>query len=327
MNAHRSESIFKPLSKITILAIFSIWSFGLFFPLNATAAQWVKTIAKNDSQIPDGTVVLKDVPYVTNGHDRQKLDLLVPVSEGKLPLLVWIHGGGWEAGDKAERIFYRFLNQGFAVASINYRFSQHAVYPAQIEDCKAAIRWLRAHAEEFGLDSEKIGVGGASAGGHLVALLAATGHTRMFDKGEYLEVSSRIQAACDFFGPTDFNNYDFQDTIFKDTDNSPLGKLMGGPMTQKAALLPLASPLCFVTSTHAPIIIIHGNKDNLVPLNQSQRYLDALAQVNVESTLLIMNDQGHGFEGENYWRDISIFFEKKLKPEKRVGYTKLLLIP
>jgi len=327
MSVHRYESILKPLAKFTILAFFSIWSFGLLFPLNAAAAQWVKTIAKNDPQTPDGTVVLKDVPYVTNGHDRQKLDLLVPMSEEKLPLLVWIHGGGWEAGDKEDRAFYRFLNQGFAVASINYRFSQHAIYPAQIEDCKAAIRWLRAHSEEFGLDPEKIAAGSASAGGHLVALLAATGHTRMFDKGEYLEESSRIQAACDFFGPTDFTDYDFQDTIFKDPDDSPLSRLVGGTVTQKIALLSLASPLCFVTSTHAPIIIIHGNKDNLVPLNQSQRYLDALAQANVESTLLIMDNQGHGFEGENYWREISTFFEKKLKPEKRVGYTKLLLIP
>ncbi len=327
MSAHRGKSVFKPLVKLTILALFSIWSFSSFFPPNATAAQWVKTISKNDSQIPDGTVVLKDVPYVTNGHERQKLDLLLPPSEEKLPLLVWVHGGGWEAGDKADRVFYRFLNQGFAVASINYRFSQHAIYPAQIEDCKAAIRWLRAHAEEFNFDAEKMGAGGASAGGHLVALLAATGHTRMFDKGEYLEESSRIQAACDFFGPTDFNDYDFQDTIFKDYDNSPLSKLVGGSMAQKTALLSLASPLCFVTSTHAPIIIIHGNRDNLVPLNQSQRYLGALAQVNVESTLLIIDNQGHGFDGENYWREISTFFEKKLKPKKRVGYTKLLLIP
>lgn len=327
MSAHWGKSVFKSLAKFTILAFFSIWSFSSFFSINATAAQWIKTISKNDSQIPDGTVVLKDVPYVTNGHERQKLDLLLPPSEEKLPLLVWVHGGGWEAGDKAERTFYRFLNQGFAVASINYRFSQHAIYPAQIEDCKAAIRWLRAHAEEFGFDAEKMGAGGASAGGHLVALLAATGHTRMFDKGEYLEESSRIQAACDFFGPTDFNDYDFQDTIFKDYDNSPLSKLVGGSMAQKTALRSLASPLCFVTSTHAPIIIIHGNRDNLVPLNQSQRYLGALAQVNVESTLLIIDNQGHGFDGENYWREISTFFEKKLKPEKRVGYTKLLLIP
>ena len=161
--------------------------------------------------------------------------------------------------------------------------------------------------------------------GHLVALSLLQVSTRMFDKGEYLRIQP-YQAACDF-GPTDFTDYDFQDTIFKDPDDSPLSRLVGGTVTQKIALLSLASPLCFVTSTHAPIIIIHGNKDNLVPLNQSQRYLDALAQVNVESTLLIMDNQGHGFEGENYWREISTFFEKKLKPEKRVGYTKLLLIP
>jgi len=327
MNVYSRETTFKPLAKLLALAICLACLFGSGLLFNAEALQWERTIAQNDPEIPDGTVVLKDVPYVTDGHARQKLDLLVPPSEEKLPLLVWIHGGGWEAGDKSERIFYRFLNQGYALASINYRYSTQAIYPAQIEDCKSAIRWLRAHAEEFGFDAERIGVGGASAGGHLVALLGATGHTRMFDKGEYLEKSSRVQAVCDFFGPTDFKDYDFEDTIFEDPDNSPVSKLVGGPLSENKPLLLLASPLCFVTSTHAPILILHGNKDNLVPLNQSQRYLEAMAQVNVESTLLVINDAGHGFGGENHWREIAIFFAKKLKPEKRVGYTKLLLAP
>ncbi len=108
----------------------------------------------------------RDRPYVSDGHARQKLDLYLPPEGRNLPLIVWIHGGAFKIGDKGDPLPLEYLAQGYALASINYRLSQHALFPAQIEDCKAAVRWLRAHAQEFGLDTQRFAAWGPSAGGH-----------------------------------------------------------------------------------------------------------------------------------------------------------------
>lgn len=120
-----------------------------------------------------GVRALKDIAYVPEGHARQKLDLYLPAAEpnAPLPLIVWVHGGAWQAGSKEGCPAVGFVGKGYAVASINYRLSRHAIFPAQIQDCQAAIRWLRVHADEYRIDPNRFGVWGASAGGHLVALL------------------------------------------------------------------------------------------------------------------------------------------------------------
>ena len=308
-----------------------------------SAAEMTRTISEGDNFFPKGTLLLRNVPYVNDGHERHTLDLFVPEHEGKIPLLVWIHGGAWVWGDKNDPSFYRFVKQGYAVASINYRLSQHAVFPAQILDCKSAIRWLKAHAPEYGIDPKRVGVGGASAGGHLASLVAATGESREFDKGDNLDQSSRVDAVCDFFGPVDFERYEFEATSIKLGDpNNPFVKLMGGIDLssgstnlirdlklddEKRALIRSAEAISQVTEKHPPIIIFHGNKDDLVPSNQSEYYLEALREKGVESSLYIVNGAGHGFDGPNIWRLISIFFDKHLKPEKKVGYKELLLEP
>ena len=321
MNPYLSFISFKKQIVLSFLLVISMAASAFSEDLN-------RIVAKDIPSIPNGTIIMKDIAYVKNAHERQKLDLFLPPNPGeKIPLLVWFHGGGWEGGDKANCAFQQFVGQNYAVASVNYRLSQDAIFPAQICDCKSAIRWLRAHADEFGFDSERIGVGGDSAGGHLVALLGATGHTRIFDEGEYLEQTSRVQVVCDFFGPTDFEHFDYEKTIFSDVKNSCFARLIGGDPNEMKSVLPMLSPRKFVTSTHAPIIIIHGNKDDLVPLNQSQMYLETLAQAGVESTLLVVDGAGHGFGGMNHWMEIGAFMSKHLKPEKRVGYTRTLLLP
>jgi hypothetical protein len=149
----------------------------------------------------------RDLVYVEGGHERHKLDLYLPEkADGPLPLIIWVHGGGWQNGSKdgCPPLRGGYIERGYAVASINYRLSGHAVFPAQIEDCKAAIRWLRAHAKEYGLDAKRFGVWGSSAGGHLVALLGTSGDVKEFDVGANLDQSSRVQAVCDYYGPTDF---------------------------------------------------------------------------------------------------------------------------
>ena len=151
--------------------------------------------------VPAGVTAHRDVAYVTNAHQRQKLDLYVPEKgDGPFPIIVWIHGGAWMSGDKngCPPLSSGFVARGYAGVSLDYRLSGDAIFPAQIEDCKAAIRWLRAHAKEYRLDPTRIGVWGASAGGHLVALLGTSGDSQEFDVGENLDQSSRVQAVSDF---------------------------------------------------------------------------------------------------------------------------------
>ena len=158
--------------------------------------------------LPEGTKAFRDLAYVPGGHERQKLDLFLPPTGSRWPLVVAIHGGAFRMGSKECEPAGAFVARGFAVAAINYRLSQHAVFPAQIEDARAAVRWLRANAGRYGYDPERIASYGASAGGHLAAMLGTAGDAKAFEVGANLEVSSRVQAVVDFFGPTDFLQMD-----------------------------------------------------------------------------------------------------------------------
>src|ERR1035438_8305255 len=143
---------------------------------------------------PAGTRIFLDVACVTNGHLLQRLDLYLPREGKDLPLIINIHGGAFRGGDKAMDVPLDYLARGYAVASINYRLSQDAIFPAQIEDCKAAVRWLRANASKYGLDPSHFAAWGSSAGGHLAAMVGTTGGVKEYDVGENLGVSSRVQA-------------------------------------------------------------------------------------------------------------------------------------
>ena len=173
-----------------------------------------------------------------NGSNAQKLDLyLPPESDAAVrPLVVWIPGGGWIGGSKKGALGKQLLSRGYSLASIEYRFSQEAIYPAQIEDCKAAIRWLRAHASDYHIDPKHIGVWGASAGGHLVALLGTTGNIKDFDVGGNLDQSSDVQCVVDWFGPTDFLKWGDSSDIKLDNPTSPVAKLLGGTVTTRLDL-------------------------------------------------------------------------------------------
>ena len=161
--------------------------------------------AQERSKQPPGVTVLRDLQYIQGGHGRNRLDLYLPdKADGRLPLVVWIHGGAWWAGSKEGCPAVPLVGKGYAVASINYRLSQHAVFPAQIEDCKAAIRWLRANAVKYHLDPDHVGVWGESAGGHLVAMLGTTGNAKELEgTGGNLDQSSHVQCVIDWFGPSD----------------------------------------------------------------------------------------------------------------------------
>jgi len=243
-----------------------------------------------------GIRILKDIPYVTHGHFRQKLDLYLP-EKPKGPLLVGIHGGGWRGGSKEPAQGLQMLTQGYAVASVEYRFSQDAIFPAQIEDCKAAIRWLRAHAAEYGYDPQKIAAWGGSAGGHLTALLATTGNTKEFDVGEHLDQSSAIQCGVDLFGPTDFPGWEAPNgnsVVDRNSPKSLIVLLLGGTIDDKLELAKKASPLVWASKESAPLMILHGTADPLVALNQSERLTDKYKSLGVEVILDVVQNGGHG---------------------------------
>jgi acetyl esterase/lipase len=243
----------------------------------------------------------KNLAYVTNGSARQTLDLYSSKKAKGVPLIVWIHGGAFLFGSKegfpAEPIPMDFLLEGYAVASINYRLSPEAIFPAQLEDCKAAIRWLRAHADEFGIDSNRIGVWGASAGGNLAALVGTTGELRDFEVGENLGFSSRVQAVCDFFGPTDFLQMDahrLSDGQVHDVPDSPESKLVGGPIQENPDKARRVNPITYVTKDAPPFLIVHGTVDRLVPFNQSQLLAAALEAAGAPVKFHPVEGGGHG---------------------------------
>lgn len=272
-------------------------------------------------RVPEGMKAHRDLAYVTaDAHERHKLDLYIPEkSDGPLPLIIWVHGGGWQNGSKdgCPPLRDGYTARGYAVASINYRLSGHATFPAQIEDCKAAIRWLRANAKQYNLDPKRIGVWGGSAGGHLVALLGTSGDVKEFDKGENLDQSSRVQAVCDYFGPTDFvvfvstSKYESHATA-----TAPEAKLIGGAVLENKDKAAKLNPITYVSADDPPFLIVHGDKDGTVPLNQSELLFAALKKAERQVHFHTIRGAGHGGAGFNVpevTTQVEAFFEKFLK--------------
>lgn len=270
-------------------------------------------------KIPESVTVHRDIAYVTDGHERQKLDLYVPADTGEnLPLIIWVHGGAWLGGNKTHYRPMEYLSAGYAGASINYRLSQHAVFPAQIEDVKAAIRWLRANAETYRLDPNRFAAWGSSAGGHLVAMLGTAGDVAEFEVGKNLEVSSKVQAVVDYFGPTDFLQMDahrLPDGLVHDAPDSPESKLVGGPIQEHKDRVAKANPITYVSKDDSPFLIIHGDQDKLVPFHQSMLLNDALEKAGVPVTFYRVEGGGHGWFRDPKVPEVTkTFLEQHLKP-------------
>jgi acetyl esterase/lipase len=262
----------------------------------------------------------RDLIYVEGGHERHKLDLYLPEKAGgPLPLIIWVHGGGWQNGSKdgCPPLRGGYIESGYAVASINYRLSGHAVFPAQIEDCKAAIRWLRAHSKEFGLDAKRFGVWGSSAGGHLVALLGTSGEVKEFDVGANLDQSSRVQAVCDYYGPTDLAVFVTTPGYERHaTADAPEAKLIGGAVLENKAKAARVNPITYVSKDDPPFLIVHGDQDPTVPINQSQLLFEALKKTGVSAHFHTIHGAGHGgpgFAGLDLSEMVSAFFDERLK--------------
>ncbi len=272
--------------------------------------------------LPADVTVHRDVEYARVGDKSLLLDIYVPEKvAAPRPLVVWIHGGGWRNGSKNQTRAVGMIKHGFAVASIGYRLSGEAIFPAQIADCKAAIRWLRANADEYGLDANHFGVWGSSAGGHLVALLGTSGGAQEFEiVGNHKEVSSNVQAVCDFYGPTDFLQMDKHaiegSRLIHDSPDSPESRLIGAPIQENPDKVARANPITFVSADDPPFLIYHGDKDPAVPFHQSQLLNEALQKAGVEVTFRPLEGAGHGgpqFGTPEVEAEIAEFFTRHLK--------------
>jgi acetyl esterase/lipase len=206
------------------------------------------------------------------------------------------------------------------VASINYRLSQEARFPAQIDDCKAAVRWVRTHAAEYGLDKDHIGACGASSGAHLAALLGTTCGDPVFDIGGAPEtVSSCVQAVCDMCGPTDLTKYPTSEYI--STTNAYPAMMISavtelvGPVESNLETAKRASPLFYAERKTQPFLIIHGDQDAFVPLSDSKRFYDALKKNGNDATLLVLHSAhlGREFMQPDLIAKIISFFDKYLR--------------
>jgi acetyl esterase/lipase len=260
-----------------------------------------------------------DVTYCTMNEFPQKMDVYYPSSGGPWPVIVYIHGGSWYERDKSDGAGWGSMaDSGYLVVSIDYRLGDYKTkFPAMIEDVKCAIRYLRAHRYDYNIDPDRIGAVGASSGGHLAALLATADESAGWDVGEYLEESSKVQAVIVMSGITDFTSN------IPDGLNTAIfysfGYLAGSNTPENVT----ASPITYVTPDDPPFLILHGDKDGIVPLEQAKILDKSLKDAEAPSTLVIIQNGDHGLQSlngeptvptqEEYSKMIAEFLEENLK--------------
>jgi acetyl esterase/lipase len=272
-----------------------------------------------------GIRTILDIPYAATDNPRQRLDLLLPESrtpDAALPVVVFVHGGGWRGGDKRsghERLRPFVVSGRYAGVSIGYRLSGEATWPAQIHDCQAAIRWIRAHADKHQLDANRIGVWGASAGGHLVAMLGTSAGVPALDGqlGPHTEQSTDVACVVDFFGPTDFLQMDAHRVpgaaFAHDPAESPESRLIGGAIQEHPDRVATANPISYVSGDEPPFLIVHGDADLLVPIHQSELLDAALRKAEVDVTLVPIQGAGHGLRGVDTTNQVTEFLNRHLR--------------
>jgi acetyl esterase/lipase len=252
--------------------------------------------------VPAGVQVERNLVYAKASGRDLLLDIYRPQSHsGSLPVVVWVFGGAFRMGSKDDgqtATATWLARHGYAVVAFNYRLSQVATFPAQTHDCKAAIRWLRANAKKYALDGARIAAWGASAGGHLASMLGTSAGVAELegDLGNASE-SSRVQAVVDFYGPTDFLQMDAQappEGMKHDPPDSPESQLVGGRIQQNKDKVARANPITYVSGDEPPFLILHGDRDPLVPVGQSELLFAALHKANVDVTFNKIVGAGHG---------------------------------
>ena len=267
-------------------------------------------------RVPESVVVPRDVEYGRAGERPLLLDMVRPKqpAAGPLPLVVFIHGGGWRGGNKSGgvRQVARLVASGnYVGASVEYRLTGEASWPAQIHDCKAAIRWLRANAEKYNIDPGKIAVWGGSAGGHLVSMLGTSGDVKKLEGANGSpEQSSRVSCVVDFCGPS---NFLAPKKMEGGREPSAVTALLGGAPEENKDVAKEASPITYVTKDDPPFLIVHGTEDGTVPIQQAEMLYEALTKNGVDATFIKIIGGGHGVGGPEVIERVHAFLEKNLR--------------
>jgi acetyl esterase/lipase len=258
---------------------------------------------------PAAGKMIPDITYSTIGTTKLQLDLVVPSTPGPHPCVVCFHGGAWKAGSRKDLtkpalfspanhkdfgLLETLARNGYAAASVSYRLAPQSKFPAQIEDAKTAVRFLRTNAKKYDLDVDRFGALGFSAGGHIAALLGTTDSNAGFDTKDYPNVSSRVQVVVDFFGPADL-------ALYADTpgiESAFMVPLLGKECQTDPKCYKRASPIEYVTKDDPPVLILHGNVDVVVPIIHSENFKKKLDEVGVPNEFVRYKGKGHGWTGE-----------------------------
>ena len=250
---------------------------------------------------PEGTVVEGNVPYANDSHKKHLLDIYFPPGKrARRPLIVWIHGGAWMLNDKYADMGYMkntirgFIDSGFVLASIDYRYSTESVFPAQIQDCNQAIEFLYQHADNYKFDRDKIVLIGFSAGGHLASLLALSNNNKIKDfSAAGKQTHFKIKCVLDFYGPSDFIMLANSTDTSINNERNPVSVLLGAMPLMRPDLAKKASPVTYVDRNDPPFLIVQGEKDESVPNTQS-RILSSWLTINgVRNELIVVPNAPH----------------------------------
>jgi acetyl esterase/lipase len=298
-----------------------------FFLLMIGLSVWVTPLeAQQNSppnagpKVPEGVLYERDVEFGRGGNDRLRLDLARPEKLMRpAPCVVVIHGGAWRGGDRRSHsdLVIKFAQAGYVSATLQYRFCPANPFPAQIEDVKCGVRYLRANAQRYGIDPRRLGAIGFSAGGHLAMMLGVMGpEDGLEGEGGWPEENSQVQAVVSFFGPTDLAADDLPPVsqgLVKD--------FLGGTIAERAEIYRRASPVSYASKGDAPLLIFQGTRDPLVPHTQAFRMTDAMTRANVPGRVELLLNANHGWAGEqlNHTVEQSFkFFDQQLvaKPER-----------
>lgn len=263
--------------------------------------------------------VQSDIVFADIDGVKLLVDLHLPKGIENPPLVMFIHGGGWRNGDRKRCKLAWIAQSGYAVASIEYRLSHEARFPAQIHDCKGALRWLRAHQAEYGFDAGRVVVAGTSAGGHLAALMGTSGGIKELEgtTAGHADQSSLAQAVIDYFGPTDFILRSKNQPSKTEDAAGSVFKLLGGSVSKNQKFARLASPAYHVGTGDPPLLIVHGDNDKTVHIAQSKRLMAAYQENKLDVQLRIEPGKGHSWkspsDGER--EHVLQFLEKHLRKD------------
>lgn len=293
------------------LRLFTIFSvIALLMPSSPAVAQ-------TPLAVPEGVTFTRDIEFSNVDGQHLQVNLAQPQGAGKFPAVVCIHGGGFRAGKREgyDKLCLRLAQNGYVALTVTYRLAPAYPFPAAVQDCKAAVRWLRANAAKYNVDPDAIGVTGGSAGGHLAQFLGVTSGVAEFEGEGNLGQSSRVSCVVNYYGPSDFTKSYEKSVDAKDV----LPLFFGGDLSTKWREHVVGSPLNWVTPSAAPSLVVHGTEDKFVAYEQAGWMVDRLKSCAIEAELLTLEGAGHGFKGaelEKADAALLAFFNKHLKPSK-----------